>query len=701
MFSAASAASFVSLSVAGPLLVKELHTKKTTTFEGALGALALFCVILFFAQVLGESLFPAVHRQANFTPTPLWTAVLGLVFFSVPGAAWLFTERKNLGAHLVALPFSAAILCVLIGAVSLGTFVHQNLSVEECENLYGAHLAAWLSTMRLTAIFHAYWFVGLLALLCLSLTLTALKRFSNKWSDCGSFFAHGGIAVLFCGAALGAFGGQKGSVRLYVGEQTDLMHLTEKQRPTNHAQGLDFTIRLDQFEIENHPPQCRLLTYKNTGADWKRVRSKPLASFLDGQEHAVKQTDTRFKVKEFYPDFQMTRRMRPTDDPTAPTALEMEVFKGATRELFWLVAGKPHQELRWGQDLRFDLADARTAADLPAFFTSNPEKKMLLLTRSSGEIWSAEVEVGGEYDLPDRLGRVRVTNYYPDFTYDMNEKRAATRSQEPRNPALRLEAVGELAEGRKAPKWLYALHPSAHDAAEELPLRFQYVPEKKPAHALILADATTREFAIAQGDGANVKRLSFRLNEPLEISLAAATPPTSLTLKVLQLLPHAKEELVRGTRSETLRNPAALVELLHQQPQPSEEFLLIARHESLLPLTEDKRFALGLEISEPPKIYRSTVTFSQDNRALKTEIIEVNRPASFGDYYFYQTDWGRDEYGTYSTLSAVKDPGLWLTYLGVILSFVGLIFRFYVRPHLQPKTAARKTAAAGSGEERS
>ncbi len=73
------------------------------------------------------------------------------------------------------------ILVVILAAV--GTIVLQRPATEpdEMQAAYSPHMLRLLDAMGLTDVFHAWWFLGLLALVSLTIIAASIDRFPNSW----------------------------------------------------------------------------------------------------------------------------------------------------------------------------------------------------------------------------------------------------------------------------------------------------------------------------------------------------------------------------------------------------------------------------------------------------------------------------------------------------------------------------------------
>lgn len=81
--------------------------------------------------------------------------------------------------------------------------------------------------------------------------------------------------------------------------------------------------------------------------------------------------------------------------------------------------------------------------------------------------------------------------------------------------------------------------------------------------------------------------------------------------------------------------------------------------------------------SQMPKDYKSTLTIIEKGKDILTKTIEVNHPLSYKGVWFYQSSYGTDYHGMdYSGIKVVKDPGVFVVFLGFVLLILGLILSF-------------------------
>ncbi|MDI6736474.1 MAG: cytochrome c biogenesis protein ResB [bacterium] len=81
------------------------------------------------------------------------------------------------------------------------------------------------------------------------------------------------------------------------------------------------------------------------------------------------------------------------------------------------------------------------------------------------------------------------------------------------------------------------------------------------------------------------------------------------------------------------------------------------------------------------KDYKSNLTIIENEKEILTKTIEVNEPLSYKGIRFYQASYEIDvnekfHHFYYSGLQVVKDPGVWVVWLGCSLLMLGLIMGY-------------------------
>ena len=256
----------------------------------------------------------------------------------------------------------------------IGTLIPQNK--ESCEYIsrYGQSLYDIFAKTGVLNIYSAWWFVSLLALLCLNLAVCLLNRFSLKLRLLGTLLSHLSILVILAGSLIGMFYGEKGYSRINEGETINSFISKNKKI------ALDFSLRLDDFIYEEHiDPQEKLLVYPDvqqppsepkgtcemeqdtcdTQQPGAAEREKPLAEIpvAVGSQSEIADTGFRVKILRYVPDFAMdvsTKQVTSRSAEPKNPALEVELkSKDGDIKTFWIFAAYPDIHKQIEKNFRF------------------------------------------------------------------------------------------------------------------------------------------------------------------------------------------------------------------------------------------------------------------------------------------------------------------------------------------------------------
>ncbi|MBI1737769.1 MAG: cytochrome c biogenesis protein ResB, partial [Acidobacteria bacterium] len=93
---------------------------------------------------------------------------------SIPQKFWKTFSSVATGIVLL-------ILVVITSAA--GTLILQRplTEPEQMQRAYSPAVLRWLDVAQLTDVFHSWWFIALLGLLCLNIVLASIDRFPGVW----------------------------------------------------------------------------------------------------------------------------------------------------------------------------------------------------------------------------------------------------------------------------------------------------------------------------------------------------------------------------------------------------------------------------------------------------------------------------------------------------------------------------------------
>jgi len=93
--------------------------------------------------------------------------------------------------------------------------------------------------------------------------------------------------------------------------------------------------------------------------------------------------------------------------------------------------------------------------------------------------------------------------------------------------------------------------------------------------------------------------------------------------------------------------------------------------------SRDRFLVLAPGKGETVRDYLSTVTVLEEGRPVRErQLVEVNSPLSHGGFSIYQADY-RPEDPTYSGFQVVRDPGLYVVYLGFAANLLGVVLAIW------------------------
>jgi cytochrome c biogenesis protein ResB len=597
--------------------------------------------------------------------------------------ALLWRGRGSLYARFTSLPMAVALLMSVAGATALGTFVPQNMWASRLVRRYGPAAAEWLQRLFINDLFGSYWFVGLMMLLALSLTLVLFTRPFWRARYWGFTLAHVGMVVVIAGAVVGAVFGTHGEIGLRVGVERHEVTVTHHGEPSGVKEPLKFALRLEGFDVERYP---RFVVYSMRG----RGQAEPVQEVKLREARkwtAIQGAEMSFRVKAYYPDAEVTEGMQASEDDDRPAVGHVKVERDGKPTEVWLAAG-----VRGVDTVRSDGLDVEfvwpepgresETAWMERTARARPAQHVLEMEKGGGRL---VVEVGKTYTAPGTERKFRVARFIPDF-YLNSERQPFSRSDEPNNPALQIDELA--ADGSVDPlksQWLFGLLTGMRRKEGALPLKYTFEPAETAVANLVRIDGRAKQIVAAAGGKETARRqLEMKKAERLELAGGAGT----VSVEVLQVFEHGEPKLTVRNRSEQLKNPAVQVEFQNAgEEEPDGEATLVGNDEERYACRLPNNKVLVFDSKEGEvKAYRSHVAVLEDGQDVLKTTIAVNAPLSYGGYHFYQSGWRANDLD-YSGLKVVRDPGLGVVYAGLVMVCAGVLFTLYVRPRLTPRGA--------------
>lgn len=278
------------------------------------------------------------------------------------------------GSVRLSLPlfFLLAMACVV------GTLLPQGSDVAEYVEARpnSAQLMELLTSLGLTHVFTAWWFVALLCLLSLSLAACSMHRItvmrrSGRWQGraVGSFMTHISLLLVLAGGAVRSVWGVRGVLELQEGETRQVFVVNGEE------QSLPFGVRLEKFEIEfytNSPAQDARILSERLVVEIPSVSLMAVlpvevgkARFLaqDGDDQMTGRTyrvTVVRRVVDFVIDTPSMGIVSRSDKPNNPAVL-VEVVSGGVTNMQWLFVRYPDFKMHSSEskeaalDLRYEV----------------------------------------------------------------------------------------------------------------------------------------------------------------------------------------------------------------------------------------------------------------------------------------------------------------------------------------------------------
>ena len=267
-------------------------------------------------------------------------------------------------------------------------------------------------------VYGAWWFAGLLALLCLNLALCTIRRARSllRRGRLGVFVTHVAVLVILLGALMTSVSGEKGTVQLHEGDVVDSFRL---RRDGQGSPGLNVQL------------------------------------YEDEQGFLLVQGD------EVIGGFELASQKE--------RALKFEV---GTRGILLTQGGESVGSFQWRTGERRELGFQIRLADFVV--ERYPERTLRVWVNRGREPHSLPVVVGKEQEVEGTGCKVKVLRYVPDFVKDLESKKVLSRSEQPHNPAIEVQIAS--AEGTSS-RWVLAMHPGLSmrpdPMHEHIALRFE------------------------------------------------------------------------------------------------------------------------------------------------------------------------------------------------------------------------------------
>jgi hypothetical protein len=500
-------------------------------------------------------------------------------------------------------------------------------------------------------IFHSFGFAVLMGLGAggLALVVSRKRRLTARYV--GSLGAHIGLLLVLAGAALGSVWGVKGRLNMNEGQSSDRFFVPRADGRVTQLP-LGFTLRLDDFRLLHYEPEYRLMVFEVSGNQEKRI-----ASVDPTQEDTSELGEYKVELLDYWPDHVREVIVEPvTGEASAPETVAALKLEGQA----WIFdPGGPKGGRLSDPPMAFFWDKARAEKFVSSLGAAAPKHVILVGDKKIA------VEVGQSYPMPGTNHRIKVLRAFTDFVMDSATRQPANRSTKPNNPAVEV-VVLDAAEKQLGRSWLFSKHPDFHHGASDAPtakLRYLY-----------MGGSGSRDLqAVAVGETAELWLLEKGAVKSKDKIGAGA-----------KLHPSVRRSYKDVSRSDRANNPVVRVRV-KQGAEP-----LFLRPKQPIRLGAGQVLVLAHKEGEKVRDYLSVMSVLEEGRLVQTKTIEVNDPLQYRGYAIYQADY-RPEDPTFSGFQIVRDPGLWIVYLGFLVNFLGVTWAVFGPPMVKRRKAARKS----------
>ncbi len=587
------------------------------------------------------------------------------VFYGLVAALALFivfvTARKpqNVLDFFRSLKLAASVLVYFTIAVIIGTLILQNVEPARYLQSYSPGFYKFVKLLTLEDTYHSVWFTGLVLLLNLNILICTLNHLPIKKKKIGFFLIHLSILIVVIGGSISAFFGVKGYLNLHEGDVVNEFQLTQYNQLLDQKRNMGFQLRLDKFEVDHYAPDYRVYLYTRPDSKDKFGMPHSLKS-TENAEYSIKEANGTLKILKYFPDYAVREIAKPVE--TGPGAVKVLLYRGKHSQdaYFFDMAGEDRFLLPEQQGMiifKWDMPKNLSAVV--------SEQKLLNVTFPDGSHHLIHLQEGKSYPFTPEF-TLKIGRFFPSFSIDQKNKQIVSAGSEPNNPAIEL-IFTDTKSGKEMTQWAFANFPD-FTHGKKLPgnatIRFIYVPtlNGKPIY-VVSSDGNYEKTQ----DGKNFEKGKLE-NNRLSVG--------NLTFEFASFIPHAEKVRKEISRSDEPNNPVVRIQWIQNGQK---ETRMLGASDKTATFMDNGRVALLLRNKDDsPKAYRSYMSVLKDGKVVLKKKVEVNSPLTYGGYYFYQSNYDPKD-PTYSGISVVRDPGVYIVFLGFLLLTIGGILRFYFK----------------------
>ena len=590
----------------------------------------------------------------------------------MPDKSVLLRIAKTIFRILASLKLAVTLIVLLAAVLAAATVVEADK---------GRDYARWY-------FYTQPWFVALLAMLGVNILSATLIRFPWKPRQFGFLVTHAGLLVLLAGSIVTFNRGIDATISLEAGETGDHVTVRDLNR---------FSVQWRPVAGQPERPVSQFV-FSPGPVDWSEDKG-----LLLGEINGVK-----LRVMRYLAHARPSEEWTAAPDGNGIAAMKFSLVGPDNAENVeqWLTASHFGGSTAVGSArVEFRQAEADTMVD---DFVSPPAKdgldpQGLLTIHYEGRVTRVPVSknVGKKIRLEHGDVSVEIAQYLPNGRLQA-DGRFVTVGDKPGNPVveLRVYLPGVKEPVRQVAKASFASPGGMH--IEKCPVKFWY------HHPAVAAEPAVEFLATSDGklycrvgNGKYESRGEVRAGDTVDAW-------TDTAVSIVNFVLHARRELV-FTPVQVARDDrehfeaAAEVELTAGDstqrlwlqrgddggtPIPiktSDGTLAVSYGYESLPLgfsLQLKKFTRGMNPGGMGDAsFASTVRLHDEARQIDEDhAISMNQPLIHGRYMFYQS--GILPSGTGTVLAVASDPGLFLKYLGSIMTCAGTLIMFVLRSNL-------------------
>lgn len=538
-----------------------------------------------------------------------------------------------------------------------------------------------LRALRLTGVFHSWWFAALLATVAVNIGFCCGRRLRWRWRRIGFAAIHGGVVVVLAGAALGRLTRREGVVLLSATEPVDQYTRLDDGR----AVPLGFGLALQGARTE-YARELTCAFPAPRGGEIVRHFAVAEGTVIRLGPHPIDapaRYDYTVTVEAFLPQAWPTGSVESVSTEPRRPAVEMVVSRPGVGEAVVALPAEADvfdmpDDNHYKMCFRFARSDETYEAELNR--TEEETLGTLTLALADESDSAAIVVTGAGQEATVALGgtayRVEVLEMWADALQRLQRAPAPTSRQRPRAPALRIRLTDP--EGVASTRWVFEderiRSPHGPMTLRHITTSYQLDPwlAPTPQRYVVVAAPGKPTMLISYVDG---RRAAPRTLTP-DVPIAVSGTTTTVTFK--RLIGQAVFPLEAGGprgEDEADADGQPGIRLAIDGPAGHDVIWLRAN----TPGWDDKTYLDGVlrliyrdNTEVVPLAYRAQVAVYQAGRPVRQRTIEVNRPLKFGGYLFYQED------PLYRYLKVVRDPSLPVVYGGLVLLLAGAAVHFLV-----------------------